>query len=128
VSRALLLVVLVGLGAAVGSMLRYAVDQLVQRRTGGVVLPAGTMIVNAAGSLVLGVVAGLALRGDVSATTVAVVGTGVCGGLTTFSTWTYETLRLLEDGALQEALVNVGASLALGLGLAGAGMFVATHL
>ena len=127
-SHTILLVILVGVAAAVGSMLRYAVDQVVQRRTGGVVLPLGTMTVNATGSLVLGVATGLALTGHLSSTGLAVIGAGLCGGLTTFSTWTYETLRLLEDGSVQEALINVVASLALGLALAAAGLFVTTHV
>lgn len=127
-THAILLVILVGVAAALGSMLRYAVDQVVQRRTGGVVLPLGTMTVNAAGSLVLGLATGLTLKGHLSSVGLAVIGTGLCGGLTTFSTWTYETLRLLEDGSVQEALINVVASLALGLALAAAGLFLASHV
>jgi CrcB protein len=84
--------------------------------------------VNAVGSLVLGLVTGLALRGDVGAFTTSAVGTGLCGGLTTFSTWSYETLRLLEDGAYFEALLNIALSLLLGLSLAALGLFAASHL
>jgi fluoride exporter len=118
-------VAVVGLAAGVGAALRYTVDRLVQRYTGGVVVPWGTMAANAAGSLLLGLIAGLALDDRVDPTTVAIVGAGLCGGLTTFSTWSYETLRLLEDGALRAAGVNIGVSLALGLVMAAGGLALA---
>jgi CrcB protein len=121
------LTVLVGVFAAIGAVLRYSVDRGVQRLTGGVVVPWGTMAVNASGSLVLGLVAGLAVGGHLGPTAVAVVGAGLCGGLTTFSTWSYETLRLLESGALWEAALNLGLSLLVGLTLAGGALALASR-
>ncbi len=116
------LVVVVGLASGAGAVLRYTMDRAVQRWTGGALLPWGTMTVNAVGSLALGVVAGLVVAGPVDGATAAVLGAGLCGGLSTFSTWSYETLRLVEDGALRAAGLNVALSLTVGLTLAGAGL------
>ncbi len=116
------LVLAVGVAAGFGAVLRYATDRALARLTGGTLLPWGTFAVNAAGSLLLGVVTGLLLRGTLDAAAAAVLGAGLCGGLTTFSTWTYETVRLVQDGALGAAALNIGASLAVGLALAAAGL------
>jgi CrcB protein len=100
---------LVVLGAAVGAPLRYLTDLLVQSRH-DTVFPWGTLTVNAVGSLALGAVAG-AVSGGAPAWLLTLAGTGFCGALTTFSTFGYETVRLLEDGALLEAVLNVAVSL-----------------
>lgn len=107
-----LLLVLVG--GAVGAPLRYLTDQAVQARSGSV-MPWGTLTVNAVGSLVLGIVAGLASVHDVPGWVGTLVGTGFCGALTTFSTFGYETVRLIEDGSYAEAGLNVVISVAVGL-------------
>lgn len=89
---------LVVLGGAVGAPLRYLTDRAVQARHGAglpYVFPWGTFTVNAAGSLLLGVLTGA----TVSAPVHALLGTGLCGALTTYSTFSYETLRLAEEGA-----------------------------
>ncbi|NUK06230.1 CrcB family protein [Streptomyces lunaelactis] len=102
---------LVAVGAAIGAPLRYLTDRAVQARHDSV-FPWGTFVVNAAGSLVLGAVAGAA----VSSSTYALLGTGLCGALTTYSTFSYETLRLAERGWTFLAAANVAASLLVGLG------------
>jgi CrcB protein len=118
---------LVLIGGAVGAPLRYLIDLAVQRShsTGH---PWGTFTVNMVGSFVLGCVLGGASTGALSPEIVAVLGTGLCGALTTFSTFGYETVRLIEDGALREALTNVVLSLALGLALGAFGWFVGAQL
>jgi CrcB protein len=78
------------------------------------VLPWGTLTVNVAGSLVLGAVAGGVTNAGTPGWVLTLVGTGFCGALTTFSTFGYETVRLVEDGAWLEALVNVSLSLTVG--------------
>lgn len=83
-------------GGALGSVGRYLVDGAVQDRIGDRV-PFGTVLVNLVGSLVLGLIAGVALRHSDVATTRAIVGTGFCGGLTTWSSATWETVRLAEE-------------------------------
>jgi fluoride exporter len=107
--------VLVLVGGAVGAPVRYLTDLLVRSRHDSV-FPWGTFAVNAAGSLVLGVVAALAVGHDVPAWVLTLVGTGFCGALTTFSTFGFETVRLVEDGAWLEAGLNVLASVVVGLG------------
>ena len=107
-------VLLVLLGGAVGAPARYLTDRAVQRRSNGV-FPWGTLCVNVIGSLVLGVVAAAVYAGSAPEWVLTLVGTGFCGALTTFSTFGYETVRLLEDGARGQALANAAVSLALGM-------------
>ncbi|MCG5217864.1 fluoride efflux transporter CrcB [Streptosporangium sp. KLBMP 9127] len=107
-------VLLVVLGAAIGAPLRYLTDRLVQSRHDSV-FPWGTLSVNVAGSLLLGLLAGLPAGSALA----ALAGTGFCGALTTYSTFSYETLRLVQEGfrgrAVANAVVSVGAGLAAAL-------------
>ncbi|WP_442803687.1 fluoride efflux transporter CrcB [Streptomyces pseudogriseolus] len=112
------------LGAMAGAPLRYFTDRAVQSRTGSA-LPWGTFTVNVAGSLVLGLLAGAAAAGVAGSGTQLLLGTGLCGALTTYSTFSYETLRLAESGALGYAAANVLVSTAAGLGAAYAGAALA---
>jgi CrcB protein len=114
-------------GAAVGAPLRYLTDRLVQSRHDSV-FPWGTLAVNVAGSLVLGVLTGAVAAGAAPSQLHLLLGTGLCGALTTYSTFSYETLRLAEQGARAYAVVNVAASVAAGLtaAFAGAGLARAT--
>ena len=105
--------VLVLLGGALGAPLRYLTDLLIQSRHDSV-MPWGTLTVNVVGSLVLGALAGSVAHAGLPAWVLTLVGTGVCGALTTFSTFGFETVRLVEDGSWTEALVNVAASLTAG--------------
>lgn len=107
-------VLLVLLGGAVGAPARYLTDLFVQSRH-RFLLPLGTLAVNVAGSFVLGLVASLAAHGTVDRWVVTLVGTGFCGALTTFSTFSFETLRLVESRRTGAALGNVTLSLAAGL-------------
>jgi len=81
-------------------------------------------VVNVTGSLVLGVVVGLSLYHGVADPTRAVVGTGFVGAYTTFSTFSYDTVRLLEDGRLRQAALNIPLSLAGGLAAAATGLWL----
>lgn len=117
----MMLALLVGFGAAFGAVARYVVDQAVARRRDGT-FPAGTWVINITGSFVLGLLAGLATRHGLSTDAVAIVGTGVCGGYTTFSTFSYETVRLMEEGSGLIALANLAGSLAAGLAAAALGL------
>jgi len=118
-----LLVVVV---AAIGAPLRYLTDLLVQSRH-DTVFPWGTFTVNAVGSLVLGVVAG-AVSGGAPAWLLTLVGTGFCGALTTFSTFGFETVRLVEEGSVLEAFLNVGVSLLVGFVACAGGWVLAAGL
>lgn len=110
-------------GASVGAPARYLVDRFVQTRHDSV-MPWGTLLVNVVGSFVLGVLAGAVAEHDVPDALRLALGTGFCGSLTTYSTFSYETLRLFEDGARLFSLVNLVLSLALGLAAAFAGFGV----
>ncbi|MFF4874564.1 fluoride efflux transporter CrcB [Micromonospora sp. NPDC000668] len=110
-------VLLIALGAAVGAPLRYLTDRAVQSRHRST-FPWGTFTVNVAGSLLLGAVLGLPAGPAVT----ALVGTGFCGALTTYSTFGYETVRLARTGHRWQALANALGSVAAGLAAATAGV------
>jgi CrcB protein len=103
---------LVGIGGSIGATARYLVGQTVEHER----VPAATLTVNVLGSFVLGLVAFLGISGDAR----LLIGTGVCGSFTTFSSFTTDTVRLWETGerwlAVGFALGNfAGAVLAIGL-------------
>ena len=114
-------------GGMIGAPARYLVDRAVQIRR-DTVFPWGTLAVNLAGSLVFGFLLGAQRNLGLPPAVFALLGTGLCGGLTTFSTFSYETLRLLEDGAVGEAGLNIIGSLAAGVLLAWLGYVLATAL
>ncbi|MET7669130.1 fluoride efflux transporter CrcB [Micromonospora luteifusca] len=116
-------VLLIALGAAVGAPLRYLTDRAVQSRHDSV-FPWGTLTVNVVGSLLLGVLVGLPAGPTVS----ALLGTGFCGALTTYSTFSYETLRLAKGGNRLLALANALVSVAAGLAAATVGYALARVL
>ena len=84
--------------------------------------PWGTCVVNISGSFVLGVITGLALYHGLGVDSKLVFGTGFCGAYTTFSTFTYETVRLAEGGAVRAGIRNVAVNTAGGLLAAAAGL------
>ncbi|MDX3076994.1 fluoride efflux transporter CrcB [Streptomyces sp. NPDC088354] len=104
-------------GAVVGAPLRYLTDRAVQARH-DTVFPWGTFTVNVAGCLILGALTGAVTYGAASHSVQLLVGTGFCGALTTYSTFSYETLRLAETGARFFAAANAVASVVAGLGAA----------
>lgn len=112
------------LAGAAGAPLRYLVDGFVADRTRGA-FPWGTLAVNASGSLLLGFLSGLALYHGFPEAPEVVLGTGFCGAYTTFSTFTYETVRLVEEGALAQAAGNALATLVTCAAGAGAGVALA---
>ena len=114
----------VAVAGALGAVARYVLHALVHDRVRGV-LPWGTFVINVSGSLLLGLIAGFALYHGLSDTPKAVLGSGFCGGFTTFSTFAYDTVGLAEEGARTTALVNTLASTAAALVAAGIGLAVA---
>ncbi|GAA2578942.1 fluoride efflux transporter CrcB [Streptomyces tubercidicus] len=118
---------LVVAGAVVGAPLRFLTDRYVQSRY-DTVFPWGTFLVNVAGSLILGLVTGAVAAGAASSHVQLLLGTGLCGALTTYSTFSYETLRLVADGARGYAVANAVASVAACLAAAFAGAAVAQAL
>ncbi len=108
-------------GAA--AVIRYLVSRALPVRPGHI--PGGVLIVNVVGSAIGGAVLGLAERAAVSDDVRLIVLTGVCGGLTTFSTWSVETLDLIDNGRWRAGLINIGVTLLLGLGACGGAYLLA---
>lgn len=116
-----LTVLAVALAGGVGAAARLLVDGVVRARVPAS-FPVGIMLVNVTGSLLLGLITGLALGGLVAPAWQLILGGGLMGGYTTFSTASYETVRFVQDGRYLAALTNglgmlVAAVLAAGLGL-----------
>jgi CrcB protein len=118
---------LVIVGGMVGATLRHLTDRAVRSRSDAA-FPWGTFTVNVVGCLILGTLTGAATAGAASSHVQLLLGTGLCGALSTYSTFSYETLRLAEDGARFHAAVNAVASVAAGLGAAFAGVAAAEAL
>ncbi len=119
----MMLLLAVGLAGAVGAPARYLTDAFIEERIQSV-FPWGTFVINVSGSFLLGVITGLALYHGLGSVPKIVVGTGFCGAYTTFSTFSYETVRLLEDGSVLEAAANTAASLVVGLAGAALGLIL----
>lgn len=114
----------VGLAGAVGALSRYGLEGLISERFPGS-FPLGTFVINVTGSFVLGFLfVVLTERAAASPALRTSLTIGLVGAYTTFSTFSFETLRLLEDGAYRTAALNVVATLALGLFAVWAGMSV----
>lgn len=113
----------VAAGAA-GAVVRSLVDDAVSARLGRS-FPWGTLVINVTGSFVLGLITGLVLFHSFPATLKVIAGTGFCGAYTTFSTFTYETVRLFEDGSLDKAIRYAAGSLLLGTAAAAVGLAAA---
>ncbi|MEV7727286.1 fluoride efflux transporter CrcB [Streptomyces sp. NPDC101733] len=118
---------LVALGAAVGAPLRYLTDRALKSRH-DTPFPWGTLAANAAACLLLGAIAGATLAGAGSSELSLLLGTGLCGALSTYSTFSYETLRLAEDGQGLLAAANVLTSVLVGLGAVHLGSELAGQL
>lgn len=102
---------LVGTGGAVGALLRHALARRFNTET----FPAGTVLVNVLGSFGLGIVA----FGGAGSDAVLLVGVGACGSFTTFSTFSFDTVRLVETGRLRRAALNALGTLVLSLAAVG---------
>lgn len=120
----MILAVGVGLAAALGAVCRYLLDQVVQHQHDQE-FPWGTFVINVTGSLLLGLLTGLALHHGLPAVPTTVVGVGFAGGYTTWSTYVWESLALAESGSVRLAATNLLGSLAAGLLAAGAGFGLA---
>jgi CrcB protein len=109
------------IAGAIGAVSRYVVDDLVKSRFPGS-FPWGTFVINATGSLVLGVVTGLALYHGLGPVPKTAIGVGFCGAYTTFSTFSYETVHLIEVGAYRPAVGYALGSVVVGLAAAAVGL------
>ena len=126
---------MVGMGCAIGGVMRFVLGRGVNSQPWAVGFPWGTLIINVLGSIILGVVAEFYLERETSSLRMEIyllLGTGFCGGFTTFSTFSLEMLNLIKQGSflvsLGYGLISVGLSL-LGvfLGLHGTKIFFPPH-
>jgi fluoride exporter len=117
------LFVLVAVAGGVGAGLRFLVDGLVRGRLGAR-LPWGTALINVSGSFLLGLLTGLVTRG-MPPEVLAVLGTGLLGGYTTFSTASIETVRLLQQRRIAASLLYGLGVLVLSVAAAGLGLLLA---
>jgi CrcB protein len=111
------------LGSAVGGGSRFLLGSLIQTRA-GTAFPLGTLLINVTGSLLLGFIFRYAAGGSMSPEVRALLTTGFCGGYTTFSTFSWESVRLIEDGDYVRASWYIGLSVVLSL----AGAFIGIGL
>lgn len=118
----------IALGSAIGGMLRYLLGGWIQRAAGGT-FPIGTLVINISGSFLLGLIYRYATESAAATPEVrAFLTIGICGGYTTFSTFSYETVRLLEDGELGRALGYVALSVLLSIAAALLGVVAGREL
>ncbi len=118
---------LVALAGAVGAVGRFLTDAAVQDRSRGT-FPRGTITVNVVGSLILGAVTGLAWYHGLGGRIHTVIGVGFCGAFTTWSSVTWETVRLAEEGLGRQALVTMLGGVATALAAAALGIVVVAVL
>jgi CrcB protein len=105
----------VAVGSAIGGVSRYLLGGLIQRLL-DTTFPAGTLLINISGSFLLGAILRYAMETPTLSPEIrAFLTLGFCGGYTTFSTFSYETVALLEDGEWSRAGLYVGASVLLSL-------------
>ena len=118
----------IAIGSALGGVTRYLLGGLIQRLTGGT-FPTGTLLINVTGSFLLGLFYRYA--SDSAAITPeirAMLTIGFCGGYTTFSTFSYETVRMLEDGETGRALAYIGLSVGVSLAAVAVGVLAGREL
>lgn len=114
---------LVFLGGGLGSTLRYALAKLLNNYESSI--PYGTFAANILGSLLIGIIFGLALKNQtMSANTVLLLATGFCGGFTTFSTFAYENQVFLKSGDFMSFALYTISSLVIGIAMVFLGMWL----
>ncbi len=106
-----MIVIAVLAAGAVGAVLRFVVSRAIET-------PWGVLVVNVLGSAIGGAALGLAERGEIGSDIRLILLTGLCGGLTTFSTWSVETVQLAIEGKWRTVALSVGGNLVLGIGAA----------
>ena len=104
----------VGLGGALGAIFRYLLGQIIPKLGSG--FPLGTFVVNLIGCFAIGLVVGLAGKhSNIDPRLILFLQTGICGGFTTFSTFSLESLTLIEEGRLAIGILYIVLSVLLGL-------------
>ncbi len=101
----------VGLGGAIGTILRYGISTLYKYSN----FPLSTLLINILGSFVIGLLFGLSIRGKLDHEWKIFLATGICGGFTTFSAFSLENLELIQQGKYLLSIVYILSSVAGGL-------------
>lgn len=115
---------LAGLGGCIGSMMRYASWYLFRTHQ----FPSSTLLVNIAGSLLIGIVIGFSIKDvNFSQNWKIFLATGICGGFTTFSAFSIENLQMLQQGKYLLSLVYICSSIIFGIAAAWLGFKLVTH-
>lgn len=122
-----LTVLLLGLAGGLGAGTRFVVDGLVRSKV-RTALPVGTIAINVTGSFLLGLVAGAVIVHAAPVELQVIAGTGFLGGYTTFSTASFETVRLIQSRRTGLALLNGFGTAAAAVGAAAAGLALASLL
>ncbi|MEU6999723.1 fluoride efflux transporter CrcB [Nonomuraea sp. NPDC046570] len=117
------LVIAVFIGGVLGAPARYLVDRFIKERFGAT-MPWGTLAVNVLGSAILGLFMGLASNGRIPHAVLSLIGTGFCGALTTFSTFSADTFKLIEAGSANKAWGNVLLNLIIGMAILSLGYLI----
>lgn len=117
----------IGIGGFIGSIVRYLIGNPLNMSYANSI-PMGTLVVNATGSLLIGIIIGLEQRSLMPATWRLFLATGICGGFTTFSAFSAETVGLLQDQKLGLALFYAVSSLVTGLIACWLGFFLTKQL
>jgi CrcB protein len=113
-------IILVGFGGMIGSVMRYIVSYFIKHDS----FPFATLIVNIAGSLLIGAIMGIASKQDGFANWRLFLATGICGGFTTFSAFAWENMQLLQQQRYGTFVFYTGISLILGLAAVTAGYWI----
>jgi CrcB protein len=121
-SLSLSALLVVALGGALGSVARYVAGVLFLPASGG--FPTGTLLVNVVGAFLIGCFARLTLTTESDQLLRLALTTGFCGGFTTFSTLSAETITLVQQGRTARAALYIASSLVLGLGATALGLFL----
>jgi CrcB protein len=108
----------VGTGGFIGSVSRYLISLWLNEKYPTSLIPYGTLLVNVIGSFLLGVFMELSTYIPMNSTVRLFIATGIMGGLTTFSTLSFETMALVYDGSYSSAFLNIAVNLLLGIGSA----------
>jgi len=119
--------ILVLLGGGLGSGSRYVISTLAERRFGSA-FAWGTLLVNLAGCLLIGFAVGIIDKALVPRSLRVFLVSGFLGGFTTFSSFSLESIRMFQNGAVGKGLANIGINVVLGLALTLTGMFAANRM
>lgn len=122
-----MMVLWVACAGSLGAVCRFVLDGAIKQRR-GTRFPWATVVINLSGSLILGFVTGLVLFHSADENLQAIVGAGFCGGYTTFSTASFETVRLIQQGRYRAGIGNAAGTLLTTLTAAAAGLTAAAGI